>query len=63
MEDYECWLDPGITDVKTVLDCLKPFDAGLMKKYPVSSRVNRPENDDEECVREVPIREPAGTLF
>jgi hypothetical protein len=26
-----------------------------MKKYPVSTRVNRPENDDHECAQEVPI--------
>jgi putative SOS response-associated peptidase YedK len=62
-EDYECWLDPGMTDAQTVLDCLKPFDARLMKKHPVSPRVNRPENDDEECAREVPIKESTATLF
>ena len=62
-EDYETWLDPGIMDAKAVLDCLKPFDASLMKKYPVSSRVNRPENDDEECAREVPIEKTPMTLF
>jgi putative SOS response-associated peptidase YedK len=63
VEDYEGWSDPGITDAKAVLDCLKPFDANLMKKYPVSPRVNRPENDDEECAREVPIDKTAMTLF
>ncbi len=63
MEDYETWLDPGIIDAKAVLDFLKPFDASLMKKYPVSSRVNRPENDDEECAREVPVEKTAMTLF
>jgi putative SOS response-associated peptidase YedK len=63
MEDYEWWLDPGITDAKGVLDCLKPFDARLMKKYPVSTRVNRPENDDEECTRQVSIEKSALTLF
>jgi putative SOS response-associated peptidase YedK len=63
VEDYECWLDPGITDPKAVLDSLKPFDASLMKKYPVSPHVNRPENNDEECIREVPIKETTATLF
>lgn len=62
-EDYECWLDPGITDAKAVLGCVKPFDATLMKKYPVSTRVNRPENDDEECGREISIQNTAMTLF
>jgi putative SOS response-associated peptidase YedK len=63
VEDYECWLDPAITDPKAVLDSLKPFDASLMKKYPVSPHVNRPENNDEECIREVPIKETTVTLF
>jgi putative SOS response-associated peptidase YedK len=62
-DDYEPWLDPGIKNSETVLDCLKPFDARLMRKYPVSPRVNRPENDDEECAREVPVIESALTLF
>src|SRR5882724_752897 len=54
-EDYELWLDPGVTDPARVADCLKPFDARLMKKYPISTRVNRAENDDQECAREVQI--------
>jgi putative SOS response-associated peptidase YedK len=62
-DDYERWLDPGITDPETVLDCLKPFAASLMKKYPVSPRVNRPENDDEECAGEVPAENSLLTLF
>lgn len=62
-DDYDLWLDPGVTDPTRVLDCLKPFDARMMKKYPVSTRVNRPENDDEECGREVPIASAAPTLF
>jgi putative SOS response-associated peptidase YedK len=62
-DDYERWLDPGITNSENVLDCLKPFDASLMRKYPVSPRVNRPESDDEECAREVPIVETTLTLF
>ena len=62
-EDYDLWLDPGITDVALVADCLKPFDPRLMKKYPVSTRVNRAENDDQECAQEVPIASTAPTLF
>jgi hypothetical protein len=26
-----------------------------MKKYPVSHRVSRPENDDQECARETSV--------
>ena len=55
-EDYDLWLDPGITEPRRVLECLRPFDANL-KRHPVSARVNRPENDDEECGREVQIQQ------
>lgn len=61
-EDYDLWLDPGITDATRVIDCLKPFDAVLMKKYPVSARVNRSENDNEECAKELSLLETA-SLF
>jgi putative SOS response-associated peptidase YedK len=62
-DDYDLWLDPGITDPQRVVDCLRPFDAKPMKKYPVSARVNRPENDDEECAREVALEEASPLLF
>jgi putative SOS response-associated peptidase YedK len=62
-DDYERWLDPGINTSEIVLDCLRAFDARPMRKYPVSPRVNRPENDDEECAREVPAANSALTLF
>lgn len=62
-EDYDLWLDRGITDSKRVVDFLKPFDATPMKKYPVSRRVNHPENDDQECARETPIESLAPLLF
>ena len=62
-EDYDLWLDPGVTNVALVADTLNPFDARLMKKYPVSTRVNRAEHDDEECSREVPIATANPTLF
>jgi putative SOS response-associated peptidase YedK len=62
-EHYDLWLDPGITDSNRVVDCLQPFDSTLMKKYPVSTRVNRPENDDPECAQEVSISIAQPALF
>jgi len=45
-------------------ELLKPLDARLMRCYPVSERVNRVENDDPECAREVaPKSAIAPTLF
>src|SRR5205823_3503954 len=62
-EDYDRWLDPGITDPEQVRDCLKPFDPKLMRKYPVSNRVNRPENDDATCAQEIPADNALLNLF
>jgi putative SOS response-associated peptidase YedK len=60
---YELWLDPGMTDVHVVSEFLKPFDPSLMRCFPVSTRVNRVENDDEECSRAVEIVQNQNRLF
>lgn len=52
-DSYDCWLDPGMKDVAAVSELLRPYDARLMRRYPVSSRVNSAINDDEECSRPV----------
>jgi putative SOS response-associated peptidase YedK len=62
-EDYELWLDPGVTDAALVADTLEAFDSRLMKKCPVSTRVNRAENDDPQCAQEVPTAAAIPTLF
>jgi putative SOS response-associated peptidase YedK len=54
-EEYARWLDPRINNPALVLGSLKPFDADLMKKYPGSTRVNHPENDDYECAQEISV--------
>ena len=54
-EDYELWLDPGMTNVDAVSEFLKPFDTTLMRMYPVSSRVNQVQNDDEDCSKPVTL--------
>jgi putative SOS response-associated peptidase YedK len=65
-DDYDLWLDPGENDPAHVVDLLKPFDARLMRVYPVSSIVNSVKNDGPECAEEsVTVQEgPAqSTLF
>ncbi len=62
--DYDLWLDPGMANVEGISDLLKPFDARLMRMFPVSSRVNQVQNDDQEC--SIPLRLdglPQGRLF
>jgi len=37
-------------------ETLRPFNAGPMKSYPVSTRVNAPKNDDPECAAEIALQ-------
>ena len=60
---YDLWLDPGMHDVRAVSDMLKPFDARLMRCYPVSSRVNHVANDDEGCSTRVEVSPAQNPLF
>jgi putative SOS response-associated peptidase YedK len=65
-DDYDRWLDPGVTDPARVADLLKPFDARPMRVYPVSSTVNSVKNDSPECAEEVTVAEDSaaqGKLF
>jgi putative SOS response-associated peptidase YedK len=48
-DGYDLWLDPGMTNVATASELLKPFDARTMRCYTVSTRINHVANDDEEC--------------
>ncbi len=49
-EDYDRWLDPVATDLKSLEVLLRPFPSELMIAYPVSTLVNKPENDAPECI-------------
>jgi len=60
---YDLWLDPGMTDVVAASELLKPFDARLMRCYPVSSRVNHVINDDAECSMPLEVSQQQGELF
>jgi putative SOS response-associated peptidase YedK len=52
-EQYELWLDPGFSNVEELRSMLHPYDAKQMNKVTVSTRVNSPANDDEECATAV----------
>lgn len=51
-DDYDSWLDPGEENPAHVAGLLKPFEARLMRVYPVSSTVNSVKNDSPECAKE-----------
>jgi putative SOS response-associated peptidase YedK len=62
-DSYNLWLDPGMKDVAAISELLKPYDARLMRCYPVSTRVNNVGNDDAECSVAVDIAMPQSDLF
>lgn len=47
-----------MSDAHVVSELLKPYDARMMRYFPVSTRVNSVANDDEKCSASV---EPAQT--
>jgi putative SOS response-associated peptidase YedK len=50
-------------DVSAASELLKPYDARLMRCYPVSTRVNHVANDDEECSAPVETMPAQNRLF
>jgi len=62
-DSYDLWLDPGMTHVDAATDLLKPYDAGVMRCYPISIRINHVANDDEECSAPVELNEIQDGLF
>ena len=62
-DSYDLWLDPGMNDADAASELLKPYDARLMRCYPVSTRINHVANDDEECSRPVELAQIQNDLF
>lgn len=62
-DSYDLWLDPGMQNLAAISEMLKPYDARLMRCYPVSTRINHVANDDEECSRPAVLAETQNRLF
>jgi putative SOS response-associated peptidase YedK len=62
-DNYDLWLDPALTKVNVISELLKPYDARLMRCYPVSSRINHVEHNGEECCRSVELVKVQDRLF
>lgn len=52
-ESYATWLDTTIQDAEELMPLLEPYPSDQMQAYPVSTHVNRPANDDPECIKPV----------
>ena len=53
LEQYDFWLDPGFKSTDDLKAMLLPYEPSLMKRYPVSTRVNLVKNDYPECAMEL----------
>jgi len=62
-DDYDLWLDPGMNNVTAATDLLKPYEARLMRCYPISTRINQVANDDAECSARVELEQIQNRLF
>ncbi len=63
-DKYDVWLDPYVNDFGTIRDILKPYDANLMRRYPVSRKLNNSKIDDAEAASPVTLDTPTqGQLF
>ena len=51
--DEDRWADERVGDPAEVLPCLRPFPAGLMEAYPVSTLVSSPGNEGPRLVQPV----------
>jgi putative SOS response-associated peptidase YedK len=62
-DHYDRWLDLSIEDVNSSVSLLRPFASNLMRRYPVSTRVNLVANDDPECSAPADLPSVPVTLF
>ncbi len=53
-EAEDIWLDPAIQDPTRLLPLLTPYPAEAMVAYPVSTKVNNPAHDSQECIIPLP---------
>lgn len=52
-KDFSAWLDPDNQNPKVLKEFLKPYPAEEMEAYPVSTLVNKPQNDSPDCLKAV----------
>ncbi|WP_017301827.1 SOS response-associated peptidase [Nodosilinea nodulosa] len=48
--DYAAWLDPDFAQPQALQAMLRPYEAEAMERYPVSTVVNKPQNDSPDCI-------------
>lgn len=62
-DDEAAWLDPELKDTAALLAMLQSYPDEEMEAFPVSRRVNAPQNDDEFCIEPAHEESEQGSLF
>jgi putative SOS response-associated peptidase YedK len=57
-DKYDVWLDPDVNDFNVIRDILRPYDENLMRRYPVSRKLNNSRIDDAESASPVILDTP-----
>ena len=57
-DKYDLWLDPDVNDFNAIRDILRPYDANLMRRYPVSRKLNNSKIDDAKSASRVTLDTP-----
>lgn len=52
-KDYERWLDSELKELEQLQPLLRPYSTQEMLAYPVSTVVNKPSNDNAECIKSI----------
>lgn len=53
-EHYEQWLDRGLTDTHSIQALIQSRPMDIFEAYPVSSCVNKPSNNQPQCIEPIP---------
>jgi putative SOS response-associated peptidase YedK len=57
-DKYDLWLDPDVTDFEAIRGILKSYHAKLMRRYPVSRKLNNSKIDDAGAASPVTLDTP-----
>jgi putative SOS response-associated peptidase YedK len=49
--DWDTWLEPNAKDMLNLHNLLKPYPTQGMEAWPVSTKVNNPQNNSADCVQ------------
>jgi hypothetical protein len=55
---WEFRVDPDVNDFNVIREILRPYDANLMRRYPVSRKLNNSRIDDAEAASPVTLDAP-----